>query len=252
MKRTFKAISTYSIAAITGMVILASCVTDPDSPGLEYMPDMYRSPAVEPYVDYGRLQGSEDMDKKMKQSAMTPPAGAIPYYGTEKNVVDVLLPYHRLAPATGDVTHGLYGWDKEDSLGMEYNAAVADKNPLTLSTKAEADAMFKTGKHLYETKCMHCHGEEGNGEGPMVTSGAYAGVPDYKTKMDLADGQIFYSIYYGKGAMGAHASLLNNEQIWTLVHYVNKFRFDDYMSDLPEAGAKAPVEADTKCCYRNN
>ncbi|MDX1446212.1 MAG: c-type cytochrome, partial [Lishizhenia sp.] len=85
-----------------------------------------------------------------------------------------------------------------------------------------------------------CHGEKGDGNGPMVESGAYAGVPDYKTKTDLADGQVFYSIYYGKGAMGAHASLLNNEQIWTLVHYVNKFRFDDYMKNLPEAGA-APV-----------
>ncbi|SFT82011.1 Cytochrome c, mono-and diheme variants [Lishizhenia tianjinensis] len=242
MKRTFKAISTYSIAAITGMVVLASCVTDPDSPGLEYMPDMYRSPAVEPYVDYGRVQGAEDMEKKMVQSAMTPPAGAIPYYGTEAAHVEVMLPYHRLAPATGDVTHGLYGWEKEDSLGSEYNAAVADKNPLTLASKEEADAMFKAGKHLYETKCMHCHGEKGDGNGPMVTSGAYAGVPDYKTKTDLADGQVFYSIYYGKGAMGAHASLLNNEQIWTLVHYVNKFRFDDYMKNLPAAG-EAPVAA---------
>lgn len=243
MKRTFKAISTYSIAAITGMVVLASCVTDPDSPGLEYMPDMYRSPAVEPYVDYGRVQGAEDMEKKMVQSAMTPPAGAIPYYGTEKSYVDVMLPYHRLAPKNADISHGLYGWPQEDSAGMEYAAAANDKNPLTLATKADADAMFKLGKHLYESKCQHCHGEKGNGEGPMVESGKYAGVPDYKTKLDLADGQLFYSIYYGKGAMGSHASLLNNEQIWTLVHYINKFRFDDYMKNLPENASAAPVEA---------
>ena len=30
------------------------CVNNPDSSGLEYMPDMYRSPAVEAYVDYGQ------------------------------------------------------------------------------------------------------------------------------------------------------------------------------------------------------
>ena len=39
------------VAAV--MAVLTGCVTDPNSPGLEYMPDMYRSPAVEAYVDYG-------------------------------------------------------------------------------------------------------------------------------------------------------------------------------------------------------
>ena len=35
-------------------VFMTACTTDPNSPGLEYMPDMYRSPAVEAYVDYGQ------------------------------------------------------------------------------------------------------------------------------------------------------------------------------------------------------
>ena len=35
-------------------ILLTACVTDPNSPGVEYMPDMYRSPAVEAYVDYGQ------------------------------------------------------------------------------------------------------------------------------------------------------------------------------------------------------
>ena len=35
------------------VVAMSGCVTDENSPGLEYMPDMYRSPAVEAYVDYG-------------------------------------------------------------------------------------------------------------------------------------------------------------------------------------------------------
>jgi hypothetical protein len=30
--------------------------------------------------------------------------------------------------------------------------------------------------------------------------------------------------------MGAHSMMLNKEEIWTLVHYVNQFRFDDYGS----------------------
>jgi mono/diheme cytochrome c family protein len=75
---------------------------------------------------------------------------------------------------------------------------------------------------------MHCHGEKGDGNGPMVTSGAYAGVPNYADRATLGDGQLFYSIYYGKGAMGAHASLVSKKEIWTLVHYIRKFQNADY------------------------
>jgi hypothetical protein len=35
---------------------------------------------------------------------------------------------------------------------------------------------------------------------------------------------MFYSIYYGKGAMGSHASMVNKKEIWTLVHYIRKFQ----------------------------
>ena len=46
----------------------------------------------------------------------------------------------------------------------------------------------------------------------MVQSGAYAGVANYANVKDLSDGQLFYSIYYGKGAMGAHSSLVNKKK----------------------------------------
>jgi hypothetical protein len=61
-----------------------------------------------------------------------------------------------------------------------------------------------------------------------VLSGAYVGVPDYANLKNLGDGQIFYSIYYGKGFMGAHSSILNKKEIWTLVHYIRKFQNADY------------------------
>ena len=87
-----------------------------------------------------------------------------------------------------------------------------------------AEATLKKGKELFTSMCQHCHGEKGDGNGPMVASGAYAGVPNYADKASLSDGQIFYSIYYGKGAMGGHASQLNKKEIWTLVHYIRKFQ----------------------------
>ena len=97
--------------------------------------------------------------------------------------------------------------------------------------------IFDEGKKIYSYMCAHCHGEKGDGNGPMVTSGAYAGVPAYADRKDLSNGQIFYSIYYGKGAMGAHGPLINKKEIWTLVHYIRKFQD-------PEYGKKEPANAE--------
>jgi len=44
----------------------------------------------------------------------------------------------------------------------------------------------------------------------------------------LSYGQLFYSIYYGKGMMGAHGPILNKKEIWTLVHYIRKFQDANY------------------------
>jgi mono/diheme cytochrome c family protein len=191
---------------------------------------MYRSPAIEPYVDYAEFKGKEHKELTTRQSAMRPPHRAIPYYGTNKDHVLMMLPYKRLASSAMNVSHGLYvkdGWRLSDSLDVEYVKSANDKNPILLTAENQ-EAIFARGKKIYAQMCAHCHGEKGNGEGPMVQSGAYAGVPDYKNLTNLGDGQVFYSIYYGKGAMGAHAMMLDKEEIWTLVHYVNKFRFDDY------------------------
>lgn len=228
MNKVFKRIGQASIVLATGLVI-GACTADPDSSGLEYMPDMYRSPAIEPYVDYGELRGRLNADISNDQSAMTPPSNTIPFYGTDRDEVLMMLPYHRLPSAAFASTHGLTGWDFSMSSepDYEYNQAASDVNPLKL-TSANTEAIFKKGKELFVANCMHCHGEKGDGNGPMVLSGAYTGVPNYSEKAMLGDGQLFYSIYYGKGAMGSHASLLNKKEIWTLVHYIRKFQNEDY------------------------
>lgn len=227
--------------AVCSTFILGSCVADVDSSGLEFMPDMYRSPAIEPYVDYGEIRGRENLDVKMKLSAMTPPAGTVPYFGTDSSTVSLMLPYFRKAGLPFRETHGLYG--AELSSADEYALAVNDFNPLKL-TSANSEDLLKKGKTLYTSMCMHCHGEKGDGNGPMVASGAYAGVPAYVDRAALSDGQIFYSIYYGKGSMGSHSSQLNKKEIWTLVHYVRKFQNSAY-GTFDASGATTAAVADT-------
>jgi len=248
MNKIFKAIASISGVAVLGL-IFGSCSSNPDSAGLEYMPDMYRSPAIEPYVDYGEVKGSLDISKTLKISALVPPMRTIPYYGTNEEQVLMMLPYHRLPNAVFAKTHGYFGWDftANNEMDYEYLQAAADVNPYKINA-ANAEEMFEKGKELYISNCMHCHGEKGDGNGPMVTAGSYVGVPNYVDRSALGDGQIFYSIYYGKGAMGGHASLVSKKEIWTLVHYIRKFQnaaygtFDE--KGLPMS-ATAAVVADT-------
>lgn len=239
MKKKIAAIVKLTLGLATVM-LMGACVSDSDSSGLEYMPDMYRSPAIEPYVDYGQIRGREDAELAMVQSAMTPPMYTIPYMGTNQEEVLLSLPYNRKPNIAFKTTHGLVGYDftTED----DYAKALNDVNPLKL-TAENSEAMMKRGKYLYTSKCMHCHGEKGDGNGPMMASGAYAGVPAYAERSALGDGQIFYSIYYGKGAMGAHASLLKKKDIWTLVHYVRQFQNADYGKFNEDGSAIATVTA---------
>lgn len=223
MKIKFTAIASLTIVAASTL-ILGSCTADKDSSGLEYMPDMYRSPAIEPYVDYGEIRGRENKAFKMKQSSLTPPSNTIPYYGTDSSTVMLMLPYHRKANLAFRETHGMYNVDLAST--DEYLASAVDVNPLKL-TAENSEGIFKMGKTLFASNCLHCHGEAGDGNGPMVASGAYAGVPNYKN-LTITEGQMFYSIYYGRNAMGAHSSILNKKEIWTLVHYVKKFQNADY------------------------
>jgi mono/diheme cytochrome c family protein len=222
MKMSVKAIASLAIT----VVALTACTAVPDSPGLEYTPDMYRSAAIEPYVDYGQIKERINPELAGKLSAMVPPFGAIPYYGTDSAEVSLRLPYHRLPNVAFKQTHDLRGFDF--STDDTYLLAAADLvNPFTL-TEQNAEKIFADGKKLFNANCSQCHGEKGDGKGPMSTNGIFSGVPDYADKKELSNGQIFYSIYYGKGAMGSHASILNKKEIWTLVHYIRKFQDPNY------------------------
>lgn len=238
MKVKFKAMIQFSAVAL----LAAACSSDPDSAGLEYMPDMYRSPAIEPYVDYGEVRGQINEDLKLSMSALTPPKHTIPYWGTDSATVHLMLPYHRLPAPAYAITHGLFGWDYSTNpdANYEYTMAAADVNPIKLTSAEQSDALFAEAKALYQANCQHCHGEKGDGRGPMVESGAYTGAAILKS-LTIADGQMFYSIYYGKGMMGAHAPLVNKREIWTLVHYIRRFQDENYGKFDPVTGK--PVAA---------
>ena len=84
--------------AVAFALVMASCTSDPNSPGIEYMPDMYRSPAVEAYVDYGEdpyyvTEEYASASQRNTMSARVPAPGTIANVGTKETDIKLLL-YH--------------------------------------------------------------------------------------------------------------------------------------------------------------
>ena len=76
------------------------------------------------------------------------------------------------------------------------------------------------GEELYGIFCIHCHGESGDGQGSVITNGNGKFPTPGPYKPELTAGEIFYTITYGKNAMGSHASQVNPVERWKIVHYV--------------------------------
>jgi hypothetical protein len=189
---------TIKISVLTVMTgtFLSSCSKDPNSPGYEYMPDMYRGPAIEAYVDYGVVKGKEYDELKKTQSARLPVEGTIVYHeDATQGAFYFPYPYEN-------------NFDGYEAAGAEY------KRPFEFTEET-----VKRGKRIYENFCQQCHGKEGAGDGPTVTAGGYPAPPAYVDRL-VPEGKMFHTITYGKGLMGPHASLLNKEERWEVISYV--------------------------------
>jgi len=195
------------LAIVAAVISITSCK---EEGGLapEYMPDMYRSPAVEPYVDYGELRGNySDTAYTNKMTARHPVTGTIPRgfqpYGYENTPEGYALAGENL------------------------------KNPIVFSDDILAD-----GKVLYGMMCVHCHGETGQGDGTIVQRDKFPPIPTkFAPGLAKTEGEMFHTITYGKGLMGSHASQLNKEERWKLVHFIRT----QFMEEVPTHVAPTAV-----------
>ena len=96
------------------------------------------------------------------------------------------------------------------------------KSPIdSLSPKDAAEA-----ERLYLINCGICHGAQLNGNGPLYNDGK--GPYPVAPKNLMADpvvsvmpeGQMFYSVQYGKNTMGSYASQLSRKQRWMVIRYI--------------------------------
>jgi mono/diheme cytochrome c family protein len=114
-------------------------------------------------------------------------------------------------PAEGTVARGLM-----PSLPMTDAQAGARPNPL-----APTAAVMDRGRRSYDTFCVVCHGPLA--DGTPTLSAAYGAKPaNLQTQQfrDFPDGMIYRTIMEGKNAMPSYASLLDDDEIWSVVNYV--------------------------------
>jgi mono/diheme cytochrome c family protein len=193
--------------------LLVSCSEVRREPGRIYMPDMTYSRAYETYSETPEQR--EDLLKKGIHYTNMP----VP--GTLKR--GALIPFDIPKDKEGDTTN--------------YVASKLIRNPLPApdeSTAVEAE-------RLYLVNCGICHGTKLDGNGPLYKGGdgpfpakpaTLVGDAKYEA---MPEGQMYYSVTYGKNKMGSYASQLDTKQRWMVIAYIKTKQAASKASAAPAA-----------------
>ncbi|MCZ2458308.1 MAG: cytochrome c [Chitinophagales bacterium] len=178
---------------IITVLMTSSCNRVRRTPGRDYMPDMRFSRAYESYAS------TEALTKKGIFYNARPVEGTMAR-GDES-------PFPIAQDKMGDTTN--------------YFASRQVKNPL------DPDSVDMTeAERLFLVNCAICHGAKLDGNGPLYKGGdgPYPAKPATlvgdATYENMPEGQMFYSVKYGKNAMGSYASQLSTKEIWMVITYI--------------------------------
>lgn len=172
------------------LVILSiACTREKNRPGHTFFPDMAYSPA---YKTYSENPVFEEGATMRLPAEGTVPRGFKPYPYEPKSM------------------------DEQERAGRELK-----------NTVEATPEVLEQGKRQYEIFCISCHGEKGDGNGQLFTSGLYPAKPrslvdDYLKARP--DGEIFHVITLGSasGLMPPHGGQITPENRWKIVHYVRE------------------------------
>ncbi|WP_461533584.1 c-type cytochrome [Sinomicrobium sp.] len=167
--------------------IMTSCF-DKSRPNYQYFPNMYESVAYEPYQEADGF----------------------------KNGVEAQL------PAEHTVNRGWMPYDYENTTEGKELAMAELKNPLAADSLSY-DKYVANGKELYGIYCAICHGDKGDGMGPLAEREKFLGIPSYADR-EITEGSIYHVIYYGLNSMGSYAVQLNEKERWEVVMYVEQLK----------------------------
>lgn len=187
------------IPVCLSLAVLASCSDEPRrDPGRVYMPDMAYSRAYETYA-----VTPEQREALLKKGIHY---SNIPVEGTLKR--GAIIPFDIPKDAAGDTAN--------------YAASKSVRSPLS----SLDDVTMTEANRLYLVNCGICHGTKLDGNGPLYRGGdgpfpakpaTLVGDAKYE---GMPEGQMYYSVTYGKNKMGSYASQLDTRQRWMVIAYI--------------------------------
>jgi len=191
-------------------VIIISCSDIKRKPNDIYIPDMAYSRAYETYADHSNLA-----EKGINYNNM-------PVTGTLARGEE--MPFTIAKDAPGDTAN--------------YAVSKLVKSPVDSLTASE----YKEAERLFLVNCGICHGPKLDGNGPLYKGGdgPYPAKPaqlvgDAKYEA-MPEGQMFYSVEYGKNLMGSYASQLSRKQRWQIIRYIKVKQAQAKAAAAPAAG----------------
>lgn len=193
-----------TITAVLGIAAISLSSCGKDKPPTVYFPDMYFPVAYDPLmkatIAYSDHQN--EIPLFVKQGDAT---GLAPVNGTVAQNNEGLVEGAENAPLNPD----------------QYNAGYAASKGITVSPLNPANQAkdLERGKILFDRTCSACHGVKGDGQGPIVESGAYSGVPNYADR-DITVGSVHYVLTNGRNTMGSYAGQLKPGDRWRVAMYV--------------------------------
>ncbi len=200
--------------ALSGLLLSGAALTschDANDPGTEYAPQMYDSV---PYEPLRQVNGYQNKYNPMGINERVPAQGSIPR--------GKLAYFSHIAP---------------DSVSIAERVL---KNPFPATPEN-----LEAGKVLYGRYCVHCHGEEGNGQGLVGIK--FKGVPNYASASykNMNAGHIYHVIQYGKNRMMPHGSQVAPDERWKIALYVYTLQHKDDAQAPADGGASAGTSADS-------
>ena len=212
---------------------------NPEQRSWQWLPEM-----VDP-VPYESFAASPVFaDGKVLQP---PPAGTVPrglpplhYEATEEDARragrELTNPFslEALAAASGTLTSSA-------TEGDAFSNDQARQRELQARTAAALDR----GAAVYATFCEICHGSGGAGDGTVARRG-FPAPPSLllEKAQNLADGEMFHILTYGRANMPAYRSQIRREDRWRTVLHVRRLQQEALAeASAPEPGGTEPAPA---------
>lgn len=122
------------------------------------------------------------------------------------------------------------------------SSAKALSNKVKTSSKS-----VKAGKSIFESKCVVCHGEKAKGDGPggKALNPKPANLTSEKVQTQT-DGEIFWKITNGRGAMVKWESIISETDRWNLVNFIRSIRAEKPKTEAPTKPTSTEPSAEEK------